>query len=208
MTNKLLSALLVLTFSTECTQRATDTKANHRDERTEASQRANLEEVKSYDLITVEIGATREQMAVSKEHLHGKFFNDRAEFYIVENPELYVSDALVNKLTLYFIDGTLCKKKYELDTDIGPELMKSYGGFRFKALNDTTEKLSHKEQILVKDEAGNQINDHFNRYQMRWEDKGVAIKYVVFKDSLSGQLELVEELVHYKGLLRAAEMEI
>ena len=130
------------------------------------------------------------------------------EFYIVENPDLYVSDALVNRLTLYFIDGTLCKKKYELDTDISQELMKAYGGFRFKALNDTTYKLSREEKIVVKSDSGSFINDSFNRYQMKWEDEGVAIKYLVFKDTTAGQLELVEELLSYKDLLRAAELEI
>ncbi|HCX22856.1 MAG: hypothetical protein CMB80_29735 [Flammeovirgaceae bacterium] len=191
-----------------CTSRKVDKEQPVRKGLTEAEKKANLDEVKSFNLITVEIGATREQMQVSQEHLYGKFFDERAEFYIVEKPELYVSDALVNRLTLYFIDGTLCKKKYELDTDISQELMKSYGGFRFKALNDTTYKLSREEKIVIKSDTGNVINDAFNRYQMRWEDDGVAIKYMVFKDTIAGQLELVEELLAYKELLRAAELDI
>ena len=175
---------------------------------TEKSKKANLEKATTYSLIQVEIGSTKEQMSVDQEHLYGKFFDDRAEFYIVENPELYISSTLVNRLTLYFIDGTLCKKKYELDSDISNDLMKAYGGFRFKALNDTTYKLSRSEKIVLKTSEGNEINDKFNRYQMKWEKADVDIKYVVFKDSVAGELELVEELSAYKNLLRAAELEI
>lgn len=175
---------------------------------TERGKQANLDEASSYSLISVEIGATREQVSVTEDHLYGKFFDERAEFYIVENPELYISDTEVNKLTLYFIDGTLCKKKYELAEDISGELIKAYGGFKFKALNDTTYKLSRAEKIVLKTEEGNQMNEKFNRYQMRWDDYDVLIKYVVFKDTVAGQLELVEELAAYKTLLRAAELEI
>lgn len=167
-----------------------------------------MDKAATYGLISVEIGATKEQVSVDQEHLYGKFFDDRAEFYIVENPELYISSSQVNRLTLYFIDGTLCKKKYELDSDISTELMKAYGGFRFRALNDTTYKLSRSEKIVLKTKEGNVVNDKFNRFQMKWEDEDVDIRYVVFKDSLAGQLELIEELGAYKQLLRAAELEI
>lgn len=206
--NRLLFAGLVVLTATQCTPKKTTKEEPVRKGLSESEKNANIDEAMTFDLISVEIGANREQMQVSQEHLYGKFFDDRAEFYIVENPDLYIADALVHKLTLYFIDGTLCKKKYELDVDISQDLMKAYGGFRFKALNDTTYKLSREEQIVVKSDTGNIINDAFNRYQMRWEDDGVAIKYMVFKDTIAGQLELVEELLSYKELLRAAELEI
>lgn len=205
---QLIYSVLVVFLMTNCSpKKPIETEAKIKG-LTESEKKANIDEAVTYDLISVEIGATQEQLNVSQQHLYGKFFDDRAEFYIVENPDLYVSEALVNRLTLYFIDGTLCKKKYELDTDISQELMKAYGGFRFKALNDTTYKLSREENIVVKSDTGNFINDSFNRYQMKWEDEGVAIKYLVFKDTTAGQLELVEELVAYKKLLRAAELEI
>lgn len=175
---------------------------------TERGKKANLDKAATFDLISVEIGATKEQVSVAEDHLYGKFFDDRAEFYIVENPELYISNAEVNRLTLYFIDGTLCKKKYELNTDISSELMKAYGGFKFKALNDTTYKLSRMERIVNKTDSGAHINGKFNRYQMRWDDEEVLIKYIVFRDSTASQLNLVEELAAYKDLLRAAELEI
>ncbi|WP_258102011.1 hypothetical protein [Marinoscillum pacificum] len=205
---QLIYSVLIVFLITKCTpKKPIETEAKIKG-LTESEKKANIDEAVTYDLISVEIGATQEQLNVSQQHLYGKFFDDRAEFYIVENPDLYVSEALVNRLTLYFIDGTLCKKKYELDTDISQELMKAYGGFRFKALNDTTYKLSREENIVVKSDTGNFINDSFNRYQMKWEDEGVAIKYLVFKDTTAGQLELVEELISYKDLLRAAELEI
>ncbi len=205
---RLIYAFTITLIAFQCSPKKSIKDEPVRKGLTESEKIANIEEAITFDLISVEIGATREQMNVSQEHLYGKFFEDRAEFYIVENPDLYVSDALVNRLTLYFIDGTLCKKKYELDTDISQELMKAYGGFRFKALNDTTYKLSREEKIVVKSDSGSFINDSFNRYQMKWEDEGVAIKYLVFKDTTAGQLELVEELLSYKDLLRAAELEI
>lgn len=201
------SAITLLLVSLSCSSPAKK-EAPIKKGLTERGKKANLDKATTFSLIQVEIGSTKEQMSVNQEHLYGKFFDDRAEFYIVENPELYISSTLVNRLTLYFIDGTLCKKKYELDSDISNDLMKAYGGFRFKALNDTTYKLSRSEKIVLKTEEGNLINQKFNRYQMKWSKADVDIKYVVFKDSIAGELELVEELTAYKNLLRAAELEI
>jgi len=168
-----------------------------------------MDKAVTYNLINVEIGTTRGQMNVAEEHLYGRFFDDRAEFYIVEHPELYIGNTEVNRLTLYFIDGTLCKKKYELGSDIGSELMKSYGGFKFKALNTQTQESSRSEKIVVETKNGHQINENLNRYQMKWhENEEVMIRYIVFNDSTRTERQLVEELTAYSQILRQAELDI
>ncbi|WP_421890971.1 hypothetical protein [Marinoscillum sp.] len=180
----------------------------HRQGLTERGKKANHDKAVTYSLITVEIGTPKNQVNVAEEHLYGKFFGDRAEFYIVENPELYVSNAQVNRLTLYFIDGMLCKKKYDLESDISQELMKSYGSFKFKALNDSTRHISKSEKIVLKTNGRARINEHLNRFQMKWDKEEVLIRYLIFKDSAQAEIQLVEELSAYKYLLDQAEANI
>ena len=50
--------------------------------------------------------------------LFGKFFQERAEFYIIEDPNKTIYNHPVKSITLYFLDGKLSKTKYELDADI------------------------------------------------------------------------------------------
>lgn len=169
---------------------------------------ANIEKAATYDLITLEIGTALSNIAISDHDLHGKFFSDRAEFYVIENPELYVSNTEVEELTLYFIDSTLCKKKYKLADDISAELMKSYGAFKFTPLNRHTKELSKTESIVLKTASGIRINKKLNRYQMKWDEREVLIKYRLSRDSTEIEIYLEEELGAYKHLLRFAEQDL
>jgi len=201
------SISVIIILFTSCSKPETS-REPHRQGLTERGKKANHDKAITYSLITVEIGTPKSQVNVAEEHLYGKFFGDRAEFYIVENPELYVSNSQVNRLTLYFIDGMLCKKKYDLESDISQELMKSYGSFKFKALNDSTRDISKSEKIVLKTNGSARINEHLNRFQMKWDQEEVLIKYLIFKDSAQAEIQLVEELSAYKYLLDQAEANI
>ena len=169
---------------------------------------ANIQKAATYNLITIEVGTPREQLIIEEEHLHGRFFKDRAEFYVVEKPEMFISNTLVKELTLYFIDGILCKKKYALANDISSELMKSYGSFKFLPLNPNTRTIIQKEPVVIKTPTGNVLNDKLDRYEMKWYKEEVLIKYGFSEDSVTTDIFLVEELSAYKYLLDAAERDI
>jgi len=199
------SFLIIVLMFTSCVNTESNEETKE-DGFTSEGKEANINQAETYNLISVEIGTYKKEITISDDHLYGKFFGDRAEFYIVENPELFVSSSPVDRLTLYFIDSVLCKKKYELTQDINPELIKSYGGFKFKALNEATKIKSKKEKIVLKSDGGSYINSHLTHYQMRWNESEVALKYIVRTDSSIAQYHLIEELNAYKKLFRMAEM--
>lgn len=201
----LISLLVPILFS--CHDQ-TGLTPEERQQMTETMVEANAVNTSTYDLLTIEIGTPFRQLSVNQKHLYGKFFNDRAAFYVVENPNLYVSNTEVKELTLYFIDGMLCKKKYLLQEDISAELIKTYGNFRFKPLSHQTRDLSRSEQIVIKDGSGNHINEKLDRYQMRWDEKEMLIRYIHRKDSATVEILLEEELIEYGHLLHAAELSI
>ncbi|MFY0606288.1 MAG: hypothetical protein JXR10_06205 [Cyclobacteriaceae bacterium] len=171
----------------------------------ERGKQANADEAKKYNLLSVEIGSKRANIDIEKEHLFGRFFQDRTEFFIIENPELYIANAPVTQLTLYFVDSVLSKKKFDLSADIGHELIKSYGGFKFKGLNAQTIETSKKDKIMLKTSEGTFVNEKLSRYQMKWDKDPLRIRYVVTKDSTTSSYQLIEELEAYKSLFRQAE---
>ncbi|MFT7160560.1 MAG: hypothetical protein ACI9GZ_001736 [Bacteroidia bacterium] len=70
-----------------------------------------------------------------EDFLFGKFHSDRVEFHVLEQPGLKLFNSNVDKLTLYFIDGYLCKKKYEMAQDISKILILKHGKFKVQPLN-------------------------------------------------------------------------
>jgi len=158
-------------------------------------------------LITVKIGTSKSDIEIDDVHLHGKFFDDRAEFFVVEQPLLYLGDTKVEELTLYFIDGVLCKKKYELEKDISSDLMKTYGTFKFKALNDSSKVISKQEGVLAKGKKRT-INNNLTYYRMKWPKNSPLLYYEYKRDSAMENRFLIEELASYKILLRQAELSI
>jgi hypothetical protein len=114
----------------------------------------------------------------------------------------------VDELTLYFIDGILCKKKYALADDISYDLMRSYGTFKFRALNDSSKRIYKREGILKKINDKKLMNEKLTYYSMKWPDQNPMLYYEYRRDSASENKLLIEELEAYKNLLRQAELSI
>ena len=169
---------------------------------------ANMAKAKTYNLVQVGLGTPLNDISLSDQYLYGDFFEERASFYIIEQPELFLSDAEVLRLTLYFIDGVLCKKKFVLNKDISTSLIKSYGGFKFLPLNLQSKTVSKKDKIIVKTEAGHHLNEQINKYQLKWDKNDTAIKYRFKSDSLEVRITLEEELSAYRQLLKMAEKKL
>src|SRR5688572_1855006 len=81
-------------------------------------------------------------------NLYGRFFRERAEFYIIENPNKTIYNRPVKSITLYFLDGTLAKTKYELEDDISDDLIHSYGNFTIQGYDTLTRRLVKSKRII------------------------------------------------------------
>ena len=101
--------------------------------------------------------------------LFGKFFQERAEFYIIENPNKTIYNHPVKSITLYFLDGKLSKTKYELDTDISDDLIHSYGTFTIKGYDSITRRLFKTEKIVDRVNNKKILNKNLVNYELKWE---------------------------------------
>ena len=204
---KYLPFLLFITISS-CTQTETHQNITN-DEIKIISEKANLLTAETLNLLSVEIGIERSDFKALDEHLYGKFFHERSEFFIIENPHIHIANTEVNRLTLYFLDDVLCKKKYELKNDISKDLIKSFGGFKFKPLNTVTREISMRDKIVVTTEEGKTINSNLNKFQLKWNNlEDVTLKYIVDRYSIESGHHLIEELTAYKLILQQAERNI
>ena len=138
-------------------------------------------------------------------NLYGKFFRQRAEFYIIENPNKTIYNKPVKAITLYFLDGTLAKTKYELDEDISDELIHSYGTFTIKGYDTLTRALFKKEKIITIKNRKKTLNKNLTNYELKWD---LESKYVYTRVSRAGQkkrFEYIEALKQYSSKFKQLE---
>lgn len=137
--------------------------------------------------------------------LFGKFFQQRAEFYIIENPNKTIYNHPVKSITLYFLDGTLSKTKYELDADISDDLIQSYGTFTIKGYDSITRSLFKREKILDKVNNKKILNKNLINYELKWELSSKFIFTRVDKSSQKARYEYIESLKNYDSTFREVE---
>jgi len=137
--------------------------------------------------------------------LFGKFFQERAEFYIIENPNKTIYNHPVKSITLYFLDGKLSKTKYELDADISDDLIHSYGTFTIKGYDSITRRVFKTEKII--DQVNNKkvLNKNLVNYELKWEMPAKFIYTRVDKSGPKPRYEYIESLKNYDSRFRGVE---
>ncbi|WP_422361080.1 hypothetical protein [Reichenbachiella sp.] len=153
----------------------------------------------------VEINAEKAEITPTDENLFGKFYNDRIEFHIIDEPGIQIHSAEVKRVTLYYIDSVLCKKKYELDRSISDELAKTYGKLSYKSLNHTTDSLARHMGIVLRSENGNRLNPYLKKYQLKWKVDEKVIYFRHLEDSSTTSNFYIEELKEYRRLFNSAQ---
>lgn len=139
-------------------------------------------------------------------NLFGKFFKQRAEFYIIENPNKTIYGHPVKSITLYFLDGTLSKTKYALDDDISDHLIQSYGEFTIKGYDSLTRHLFKTEQIVRAVGGRKILNKNLTNYELKWElqDKFVFVR--VERTQAKKRFEYMESLKNYHSRYSQVEL--
>lgn len=156
----------------------------------------------------VEINSEKADVTPTDEHLFGRFYNDRIEFHIIDKPDIRIHNAKVNKVTFYYIDSVLCKKKYELDRPIPDELAKTYGKLSYKSLSLATDSLAQNMGIVLRFENGNRLNPYLMKYQLKWHLDDKVIYFRHLEDSLNISNLYIEELKEYRRLFNSVQREL
>ncbi|MEM9328331.1 MAG: hypothetical protein AAGA85_21870 [Bacteroidota bacterium] len=138
--------------------------------------------------------------------LYGKFFQDRIQFHILEDPDLTLYKTKVKELTFYHIDNELSKKKFIMEGDISGDLMTVLGKFKLKPLDSLSLIVAQSETIIHKTAAGKAMNEGITNYEMRWEKDDRTIRFRASPQT-DGQMAYVysEEVPDYKFLLQSVQ---
>ena len=158
-------------------------------------------QLESEGKLELKIGLSKHD--IDTKNLFGKFFDNRAAYYIIEKPEIFIGSARVLELTLYFVDDVLLRKKHVLHRDISNELVKAHGSFKFKPLDENSKQLIDDGAKILENKA---INSSLTDYQLRWESDVIRRQYLVEVDSVGEEYTYYEEHPDYKGLLRNARL--
>ena len=156
----------------------------------------------------VEIETEKAEFTSNDENLFGKFYNDHIEFHIIDDPDIQLYSAQVSKITLYYIDSILCRKKYELDREISDELAQSYGKLSYKSLNQETDSLAMQMGIVLKSEYGYRFNPYLKKYQLKWKVDDKVVYFQHLEDSLGANDYYIEELKDYRRLFHEVQREM
>lgn len=132
-------------------------------------------------------------------NLFGKFFKQRAEFYIIENPNKTLYSKPVKSITLYFLDGALAKTKYELEDDISDDLIHSYGTFTIKGYDTLTRALFKREKIVSVKDQKRMLNKNLTNYELKWDLESKFVYTRVDKSAKKKRFEYIEALKHYSS---------
>ncbi len=138
-------------------------------------------------------------------NLFGKFYQDRATFYIINNPQNTICDVRVNTLTMYYLDGELCKTKYLLEKDVTNDLINQYGKFKIQGFDVKTRYLLQHEPIVIRKGKRWELNRKFTNYKLTWilADKRLELK--VDKDDQEEPYKFVEQLPNYDKIRKEVE---
>jgi hypothetical protein len=148
------------------------------------------------DTSTEEKQSTR--TTIPKENLYGKFFDERAEFYIIKEPQNTIYQTKVKKLTLYYLDGELSQTRYILEDDIIHHLIKQHGTFGISGHDLKNQELIRSKQILINTPEGQVFNKALDNYQITWQIDQKLIRYRVNKNEPENQYNYLERIKDYK----------
>ncbi len=177
----------------------------------EASANVILPEPKRLpqDLQVLSISETNEaERPWLDDYRFGKFFQDRAEFFVIQNSNSTIFNTPVNTVVLYYLDGEHCKTKFIMADDISSRLLTEYGNFRIIPLDEATKELLSIKDIVVIENEKRVINRALTKYELLWKLNNKFVRFRVDKDNLSEPFVYIEHVPHYDNLYRNLESSI
>lgn len=138
------------------------------------------------------------------DNLFGKFFCDRAEFYIIQNPQNEIYATRPESITLYYLDNELRQTKYILTGDIVTQLVNELGNFKIVGLDFKNRNLINSKSIVFKTEKGVTLNDQLDNFELRWTFGNREVKYSV-RAGARAQYVYIEKDKDFEKEFRAIE---
>jgi hypothetical protein len=141
---------------------------------------------------------THQQDDTFRNNLFGRFFCDRAEFFIIDNPQNNIYREKPQSIVLFFLDGELCQTKYQLNNNIANRLYKELGRCNIAGLDARNKKIIDNRDILVKSAGETFINYQLDNYELKWIFGDKEIRYRVEKTKDGNKFTYTEKLRKYE----------
>lgn len=168
---------------TSCEQRNIDSVKSNELSLKQQSTKLDNKEVPE-KILTLNTKATTEaKQDKIDENLFGKFFCDRAEFYIIKNPKNKIYSSSAESITLYYLDNQLRQTKYFLTNDIVTNLLRDLGSFKIIGLDPKNRQVLKTEEIVIRIKSGITLNKKLDNFELRWTFGEKEIKYRVSSGS-------------------------
>ena len=106
------------------------------------------------------------------EHLFGKFYGDRAGFYIFDNPSNTILGHKVKSMTLFYLDGKLYKAKYIINDNLVNDLINMYPRFYIRGFDMKNREMLKDKMIYYRKNKKWYMNDSLSNYDIQWKVGG------------------------------------
>ena len=140
-----------------------------------------------------------------EDHLFGKFYGDRAGFYIIKNPENKIFGHKVNSITLYYLDGKLYKTKYVVDSNLVNDLINIYPQFHIRGFDKTNRYILKSEGIYYRKNKRWYLNDSLSNYDIKWKVGGNNMRLRINKNNEEEPYQYIVKNRNYEQALARIE---
>ena len=139
-----------------------------------------------------------------KKHFFGAFFQQRANFFIIHEPNRTLYQKKVKAITLYYLDDELFKTKYTIEEDISSKLINSFGKFEFHPHDSLGRALGRNKQLIQRKNGKTILNESLTNYELRWSLADMEIIAKVNK--IDGLFEYVERRKDFEQAYKSVKL--
>lgn len=141
----------------------------------------------------------------SSEHFFGKFFNDRAEFFIIESPSNTLYQSGIHSITLFHLDGRLQQTKYVVEENIESKLLQHLGPCKIIPLDSVSKVVAASQKIVTSEKGRLVMNPLLTHYELKWTDEDKLIRYRVRRDQTKETFTYIESSKNYEQEMKEIE---
>jgi hypothetical protein len=140
-----------------------------------------------------------------RENLYGRFFYNRAEYYIVEMPTVNLMGSEVYRATLFYFDHELCKIKYWAARDLTPRIINGIKEFSIRGLdNDRRTILKSYPAIFKISDKSYILHPGVIDFEIKWQNNDKLFVWTCIKSK--GMYEYSEIYPNYFKKFRELEI--
>ena len=181
-----------------------------RQEQTTSENVAAVREEKNISVHTDVLSLQPDSITVSTdlpaaEHLFGKFFNDRAEFFIIENPSNTLYQSAISSITLFHLDGRLQQTKYVVQENIESKLLQHLGPCKIIPLDSVSKMVATTQKIVNSVNNKWEVNPLLSQYELKWIEEDRMIRYRVNKNQTKESFIYIECSKNYTQEMQEIE---